>query len=288
MTGATQSVFNEWSLPVWLTLSIVVTSLLYVRGWIAIRKTRPEQFETWRLTCFLLGMAVLWISIGSPLDGFADVLLSAHMVEHLLLMSVVPPLVLLGFPVVPLLRGLPAFVRKGVIGPLLRLSALRGFGHWLVKPTVAWIAMNFAFLAWHVPAAYDFALENEGWHDIEHLCFLGTSILFWWCIIQPWPTRRNQQSWGILLYLVGADMVNTGLSAFLAFCNRPAYPFYVEHMNPFQIDPLSDQVFGAALMWVFGSTVFLFPAILIAMKLAQPSRSDRQSHRTRRAAALQR
>ncbi|MHB1699772.1 MAG: cytochrome c oxidase assembly protein [Acidobacteriaceae bacterium] len=281
MSPAMQSVFDEWSLPIWLTLAIALTALLYLRGWFAIRRTRPEQFETWRLVCFMLGMAVLWISIGSPLDAFADILLSAHMVEHLLLMSVVPPLVLLGLPVVPLLRGLPVIARKAVIGPLLRLSPLRRLGHWLVLPAVAWLAMNLSFLAWHVPAAYDFALEHEGWHDFEHLCFLGTSILFWWCIVQPWPSRQQQQSWGVLLYLIGADLVNTGLSAFLAFCNRPVYPFYVEHPNPFQIDPLSDQVLGAAVMWVFGSTVFLLPVIYLTMKLAQPSR-------VRRVTALQR
>src|ERR1700733_10529561 len=137
-----QSIFDEWSPPVFLTTMVLLCGIIYIRGWYYLRKTRPVQFHTGRLASFLLGLIVLWLAIGSPLDGFADVLLSAHMVEHLLLMSVVPPLLLLGLPVVPLLRGMPERWRTPVLGPLLRLSFLRRFLHWLVVPAVAWLAMN--------------------------------------------------------------------------------------------------------------------------------------------------
>jgi cytochrome c oxidase assembly factor CtaG len=268
MSEATQEIFRDWSLPVWLTASVVLAAAIYFRGWLAIRKTRKAQFTDIRLASFLMGLGVLWLAIGSPMDGFADVLLSAHMIEHLLLMSFVPPLLLYGLPVVPLLRGLPSFVLRFVAGPILRTSFLRRIGHWLVTPVVAWLAMNLAFLGWHVPGAYDFALEHENWHAVEHLCFLASSLLFWWCILRPWPASKRRQGWGILLYLVSADIVNTLLSAFLAFCGRPVYTFYLEHPNPFQVLPLDDQVLGAVIMWVFGSLVFLVPAAVIAMRLA--------------------
>lgn len=274
-----QSVFEDWTLPVWLTLATLLTAALYLRGWLALRKTRPEQFNGTRLLFFMSGMASLWLSVGSPLDAFADVLLSAHMVEHLILMSIVPPLVLLGQPVVPLLRGLPRFLRKGVAGPLLRFKPLRSLAHALVLPPVAWLAMNITLLAWHVPSAYDFALENENWHDVEHLCFLFGSMLFWWCIIRPWPARRQPYRWSILLYLITADFVNTGLSAFLAFCNRPVYAYYIDHPNPFQIDPLPDQILGAVVMWVVGSLAFLIPAGIITMGLLQPAKRHRTLYR---------
>jgi cytochrome c oxidase assembly factor CtaG len=271
MADPFQSVQDEWSLPIWLTLAIVLTAAVYLRGWLALRKTRPAQFNLDRLLSFLAGLACLWISIGSPLDAFADVLLSAHMIEHLILMSLVPPLILLGLPIVPLLRGLPRGLRIHIAGPLLRFRPLRSLAHQLVRPCFAWLAMNLTFLAWHVPAAYDFALEHEGWHDFEHICFLATSLLFWWCILRPWPAARRPHSWSILLYLIAADFVNTALSAFLAFCNRPVYPFYVTHTNPFQIEALPDQVLGAVIMWVFGSTAFLIPAAVIAYTLLQPA-----------------
>ncbi len=160
MQSASQAIFAEWSPPPILTSLIVLTALIYARGWYLLRKTRPAQFATWRLLLFCCGLATLWIAIASPLDGFADALLSAHMVEHLLLMSFAPPLILLSLPVVPLLRGLPRAFTRTIIGPLIRLRALRKLGHWLITPMVAWLAMNLTFVGWHIPAAYDFAPSN--------------------------------------------------------------------------------------------------------------------------------
>jgi putative membrane protein len=264
-----RAIFAEWSPPVFLTTTVILTALVYVRGWFAIRRTRPALFPAWRLAAFLLGLGTIWIAIGSPLDGFADALLSAHMVEHLLLMSFVPPLLLLGYPVVPLLRGLPRRFTVRLLGPLLRLDALRRVGHFLTTPLVAWLAMNLIFLGWHVPAAYDFALEHEHWHEFEHICFLGSSILFWWPLIRPWPTSAESRGWYVVPYLVSADIVNTALSAFLAFCGRPVYGYYLREPNPFHISPLSDQMLGAVIMWVVGSLVFLIPAVFATMHLVQ-------------------
>jgi cytochrome c oxidase assembly factor CtaG len=264
-----QAIFDDWSPPVFLTTMVLLSAIVYMRGWFAIRKTRAAQFSAGRLAAFLLGLATLWLAIGSPMDGFADAVLSAHMVEHLLLMSFVPPLLLLGDPQVPLLRGLPHGLTVNLLGPLFRLKALRTLGRFLTRPLVAWLAMNLFFLGWHVPAAYDFALEHERWHDFEHICFLGSSILFWWPLIRPWPTSARDPGWIMLPYLVGADIVNTALSAFLAFCGRPVYAYYLTQPNPFHIEPMADQVVGAVIMWVVGSLVFLIPAVLITIKLLQ-------------------
>jgi putative membrane protein len=272
MADAVRDIFADWEFPVWLTLSIIVAAVVYLRGWVEIRKTRPHQFTSAQAVSFLTGLAVLWIAVGSPMDGLADALLSAHMVEHLLIMSVVPPLLLLGLPMVPTLRGLPRFVVKFGLGPLIRSTSIRRVAHWLVLPVVAWFAMNITFVGWHIPAAYDFALEDEGWHAVEHLCFLFTSLLFWWNVLQPWPAPRHRQSWGVLIYLVSADVVNTLLSAFLAFCDRPVYRFYISHPNPFHVSLVEDQALGAVIMWVLGSIAFLVPAMVITMRMLRPSR----------------
>jgi putative membrane protein len=272
MSPEFRAIFEEWSPPVFLTTALALSAILYTRGWFAIRKTRRPLFPVWRLAAFLLGLAVIWIAIASPLDGFADALLSAHMVEHLLLMSFAPPLLLLGYPAVPLLRGLPRVITVYLLWPALRLRWLRSFGHFLVIPLVAWFAMNLTFLGWHVPAAYDFALEHERWHEFEHFLFLSTSILFWWPLIRPWPTSARYPGWYMLPYLIMADIVNTALSAFLAFCDRPVYAYYLQQPNPFHISPQSDQVVGAVVMWVLGSVVFLIPAIFVTLKLLRQER----------------
>lgn len=268
MPTATQAILAAWSPPLGLTVGVILVSAIYVRGWTAIRKTRPRYFSSARLACFLSGMAILWLAIASPIDGFADVLLSAHMVQHFLLMSAVPPLVLLGAPVVPLLRGLPRWMIKRFLGPLIAQRWLRSVGHFLVAPVFAWFSFNLIFLAWHLPIAYDFALSNENVHDFEHICFLVTSLLFWYVVLHPWPSRTRSNSWMILLYLLSADIVNTALSAFLAFCNRPIYQFYIAGPNPFHISALTDQVAAGVIMWVLNSIVFLVPAMLLTMQLA--------------------
>ena len=268
MSDAVRDIFADWSLPIWLTLSMLITAALYLRGWLAIRKTRRELFTEERLVSFLGGLALLWVVVGSPLDGFADSLLTVHMIEHLLLMSAIPMLLLYGLPVVPLLRGLPAPVLRWIVGPLMRVTALRRAVEWLVTPAIAWLSMNLAYLCWHVPAAYNLALENETVHGVEHLCFLLTSILFWWYIFRPWPAKQRPDDWSMLVYLALGDVVMTLLSAFLAFCDRPVYSYYVTHPNPFHIPVLEDQVLGAVLMWVLGSFAYLVPAMVITLRLA--------------------
>ncbi len=268
MSDAVRDIFADWKLPIGLTVSIVLTALVYVRGWFALRRTRRAQFNDERLASFLGGLALLWIVIASPMDGFADALLTAHMIEHLLLMSAIPMLLLYGLPVVPLLRGLPRPVLKFVVGPLVRVTTLRRVAAWLVTPAIAWLGMNVAYLAWHVPAAYNYALENETVHGAEHLCFLITSLLFWWYILRPWPAKQRLDDWGMLVYLALGDVVMTMLSAFLAFCERPVYSYYVQHPNPFGISVLDDQVLGAVVMWVLGSFAYLVPAMVITFRLA--------------------
>ncbi len=273
MSPAVHDIFADWSLPLGLTLSVALLAALYLRGWLAIRRTRPAQFDALRLASFLSGLTLFWIATASPLDGFADALLTAHMVEHLLLMSAIPMLLLYAQPVVPLLRSLPSSLIRWIVGPLLRFNPLRRIAHWLVSPAIAWLAMNLAYLCWHIPAAYNFALENETVHGAEHLCFLFTSLLFWWTILSPWPAAPRPNDWGAIIYLALSDVVMTMLSGFLSFCDRPVYSFYVDHPNPFHIPVLDDQVLGAVLMWVLGSFAFLIPAMLLTLRLLSPRRS---------------
>lgn len=124
MESASLAIFEDWSPPILLTGTLILLALIYLRGWLQIRKTRCPQFPKLRLASFLLGIAVIWLAIASPLDGFADALLSVHMVEHLLLMSFVPPLLLIGWPIVPMLRGLPRGFTRTIVAPLIRRRRL--------------------------------------------------------------------------------------------------------------------------------------------------------------------
>jgi putative membrane protein len=132
--------------------------------------------------------------------------------------------------------------------------------------------MNLTYVGWHIPNAYEFALSSESWHNFEHFCFFATSLIFWWPIVQPWPAQRVLNSWLIIPYLLTSDLVNTGLSAFLCFSGRLLYPSYGVVERPFGIDALTDQVAVGAFMWVFGSLVFLVPAIYLTARLLASGR----------------
>lgn len=216
---------------------------------------------------------MLWLALASPLDAFSGLLLSAHMVQHLLLMSVVPPLILLSAPLLPLLRGLPRNIAHDGVGPFLNWPALRKAGNAVTHPLTCLIAMAVTLFAWHVPAAFDLALRSPGWHKVEHACFFGASLLFWWPVVRPFPSKPRWPLWSVPLYLLAADLLNTALSAILTFSDHVLYQSYLEAPRLFGTTALSDQSCAGVIMWVPGSVFFLVPAALVAFHCLSASPS---------------
>jgi cytochrome c oxidase assembly factor CtaG len=282
------SLIANWDIPTMVTSGLVATGFIYVRGWNALRRTRPEQIPEWRLFCFTAGLFAIFLAVSSPLDTYSETLLFMHMAQHFMLMSVAPPLIVLGCPFVPMLRGLPGPIVRWIGSPIFRSSAV----HWVQKLfsrlPFAWLAMNLTYVGWHIPRAYEFALASENWHNVEHFCFFATSVIFWWPILQPWPARRRFNSWMIIPYLLTSDLVNTGLSAFLCFSGRLLYPSYGLVERPFGIDALKDQISAGAFMWVFGSLVFLVPAIYLTARFLANDRLLDEKTGLERARALAR
>lgn len=259
-----------WSFPVVPFVGLAVTFILYLRGWAVARRTRGNELPPWRAACFTAGIFSLWIAIASPVDALDDYLLAAHMIQHFILMSVAPPLLVLGAPTVPLLRGLPRVLILFPAGPLLRARWFRAFTRFVTHPVFAWLAMNIAYLGWHVPALFELTFKSERVHQFEHLCFLLTSLVFWWVVLAPWPSHRRWPRWTVIPYLLTADIVNTVLSATLAFSGKVLYPSYVAAPRISTLTPLKDQVAAGAEMWVLNSIVFLIPAVVITMKMLSP------------------
>ena len=266
-TTTVADLFTQWDIPWVVTTTLALTTLVYTRGWLLIRRTRPAQFPTWRLATFLGGIVALFIAVASPLDTFSESLLFMHMAQHFVLMSIAPPLIVLGAPVVPMLRGLPRFAIRRLLRPLFVSRFLHHAGEFLTRPRVAWLAMNAAYIGWHIPRAYEFALASENWHNFEHACFFFSNLLFWWPIVAPWPSRPLQSRWILLPYLLLADIVNTAVSALLCFSGRLLYPSYGTIPRPFGISALNDQIAAGGFMWIFGSVVYLVPAVVIVAQL---------------------
>jgi len=260
------SLLTDWDIPPWVTCSIAAAGLVYVRGWLALRRSRPGTLPVGRLVSFLAGLFAIFVAVSSPLDTFSETLLFMHMAQHFVLMSVAPPLIVLGCPFVPFLRGLPHSIVRWVGGPIFRSSVAHRLQVLFSQLPIAWLAMNVTYVGWHIPRAYEFALASENWHNFEHFCFCSTSLLYWWPIVRPWPAPRLRNPWMIILYLLTSDLVNTGLSAFLCFSGRLMYPSYAILDRPFRLDALKDQIAAGAFMWVFGSVVFLIPAIYLTAR----------------------
>jgi putative membrane protein len=266
------SLITDWDIPPAVTGTLVAVGFIYVRGWLVLKRTRPKQIPKWRLFSFLAGLLAIFLAVSSSLDTYSETLLFMHMAQHFVLMSVAPPLIVLGSPFVPMLRGLPHPIVSRIGGPIFRSSLAHSLQKLFSRLPFAWLAMNLTYVGWHIPKAYEFALSSENWHNFEHFCFLVTSLIFWWPIVQPWPARRRLDSWMIIPYLLTSDLVNTGLSAFLCFSGRLLYPSYGVVDRPFGIDALKDQIAAGAFMWVFGSLVFLVPAIYLTTRLLANSR----------------
>jgi cytochrome c oxidase assembly factor CtaG len=119
---------------------------------------------------------------------------------------------------------------------------------------------------------YELALHSPGWHAVEHLCFVATALLFWWPVLQPWPSRPQGPRWVLLPYLFLADVQNTILAAFLTFCERVLYPTYATAPRLTALTALDDQAAAGAIMWVLGSVAFLIPAACITIQVLQGPR----------------
>ncbi len=274
-TTTIADLFTDWDIPWMVTSELALMAVIYTLGWARIRRTRPAEFPAWKLAAFLGGIVALFVAVASPLDTFSESLLFMHMAQHYVLMSIAPPLIVLSAPVVPMLRGLPRWIIR-LLRPLFVARVFHAAERFLNRPRVAWLAMNAAYIGWHIPRAYEFALASENWHNFEHACFFFTNLMFWWPIIRPWPDQSARSRWLLVPYLLLADFVNTGVSAFLCFSGRLLYPSYGEIPRPFGLSALNDQIAAGAFMWVCGSMVYLIPAVLITIQmLGTPAKSAR-------------
>jgi len=277
MSPVAAAAFASWSVPPGLTLLLLATAALYLRGWSRLHRARPARFPARRLLAFGSGLAVILVAIASPLDAFGAWLLSAHMLQHLLLLAVAPALLLLAAPDAALEMGLPRALVREAIGPLRAAPPVRAVGRMLGRPDVGLAAMALAMWGWHVPAAYELALRSPAWHEVEHASFLAAGVLFWFPVLRPWPGRPRLQGAMRPIYLLGGDLANTALAAVLTFSDRVLYPTYAGAPRLFGLSALADQSLAGVLMWVPGSLVFLAPAAVMTARWLGPERLARAS-----------
>lgn len=267
MSPTLDAALRSWPAEPWLAIALVLSGAIYCRGWLILRRRAPHRWRAGQPLAFLGGLAAIYLALASPIESFASLLLQVHMVQHVLLLMAAPPLVWLGEPLVPLLRGLPAPVRTYWVGPLFRNALFRRFFARLTQPAAALVLFTLATWIWHWPAAYELAVRSPGWHYLQHLCFLAAGLLFWFPVVRPYPSRPSWSEWILLPYLFFADVQNTLLSAILTFSGKLLYPYYAEIPRLGHLSAMADQSAAGVIMWVPGSIAFLAPLFWIGVKL---------------------
>ncbi len=278
MPPEVQSVLLNWDIPPLTTLALLLTALVYVRGWLLIGRTRPEQFPEWRLGCFLGGLFTLFLAVASPFDTLmTGCFLGAHGAALSLHVGCASAAAA-GLAPGSAAAGLPrAFVRRASWAAFPHALAAEGRALPDQPETRAWLMMNLAYLGWHIPKAYELALRSEDWHNVEHACFFLDQHIF-----------LVADSTALAYPAAGAPLDADSLYSFRRHCEHRAlgcallppggrlYPSYVLQTNPLGWNAVYDQAAAGAFMWVFGSTVFLIPAFWITMRLMSPNRGRRR------------
>ena len=219
---------------------------------------KRRRWRAWRTGVFFLGIVALLVALLPLLEVLAADLFSVHMLQHVLLTAIAPPLIFIGEPVRPLLLGLPDLVRTRVVRPLARNGPVRSAVHFLRHPAVAVVLFVGGVYLWHWPALYDAAVEDARIHVLEHAHFFGAAMLFWSVVIDPVPFRGTLPYAARIIYLLLAGAAqNTLLGGILSFSTRLLYPHYADRTASYGLDALTDQRIGGALMWVIGDAVFL-------------------------------
>ncbi len=253
--------FWDWSFdpPLVLVIDLAILYWLGDRRTIAPKRTRRER--RWRSASFYTGLMVLAIALSSPLEILSQQLFWAHMVQHVLLLVVAPPLIVLARPWIRLWRSLPLQSRRSLgrwLGQGESAEPLRRLTRTIGSPLVSFVLFSVVMLAWHVPAFFDATLRSSALHALEHTMFFCTALLFWKQVLPSPPLRVRLDPLQRIVYLVGAMVISWVLAVVLALAPHPLYEFYAhEASRPGGISAMADQQIAAGIMWVPGSITFL-------------------------------
>jgi putative membrane protein len=224
---------------------------------------------------FTTGVVIIITSLNGPLHELADnFLFSAHMIQHLLLTLVMPPL---------LLAGSPDWLLKALIRKTTGMPVARALTH----PLIAFGIYNIVFAGWHMPLFYEWALENHNVHILEHLMFMVSAVMVWWPVMNPVPELVRMQTPVRLLYLFALSIPMSIVSALITLSENVQYTWYEAAPRVMGLSALEDQQLGGLIMWVPGALVFWFAISIIFFRWAHSENREEARHRVALGGAAQ-
>ena len=251
-----------WGLDPLVLISLAFSAWLYFSGVRNVWREagRGRAIKRWEAAAYWGGWFTLFIALVSPLHPMGEVLFSAHMTQHELLMLGAAPLIVLGKPLVAFLWALP-------------LGWARRLGHWaqvewfarswslITKPLSAWAIHAVALWAWHAPALFQATLRSDLVHTLQHICFFGSALLFWWAIMHG---PRGAVGYGAAALYVFTTSVHSGvLGALITFAQTVLYPAYNATTGSWGLSPLEDQQIGGLIMWVPAGVVYIVAGLAL-------------------------
>ena len=248
-----------------MLLGVGALGTLYLLGWRRARATGSTHRPGYgRLALFAGGLLAILVALVSPIDGLGDQLLVMHMVQHILLLDVVPILLILG-------------LNKVLLRPITRrVHAIERRAGYLAHPAFAVLAYAGLMWVWHIPSMYDAALHHSGIHAFEHLCFAAAGTLYWWHVLSPIRNRMRLGGLGPIAYMVSTKLLVGVLGIALAFAPASFYPFYEHHPHYWGLSPSEDQSMAGLAMALEQSIVMGIALTYVFVRMLTESERDQQ------------
>lgn len=260
------SIWLSWTFPLLVTVNLLFASAVYGTGvhriWKKAGRGRVISFR--QAGSFVAGLFVLVVALVSPIDALADELSAVHMIQHMLLMNVAAPLLVLGLPGMALLWTLPLEARRKVGTWRRHVRPGRALYYLLWQPLLLWCLYAAVLWVWHLPGLYIAALHHELFHDFQHLTFLVVSCLFWRVLLDP-VSRMRLSRVATVLYLFFTSLHATVLGVFMALAPAVWYPTYEGRTIAWNLTALEDQQLAGLIMWMPACMVY---AIVVALVVA--------------------
>ena len=260
--------YLAWGWRADILLVLGMFGLLYSLGWWRLRRKGVQSATIWRLTSHWGGQLFLFAALISPIDSLQAVLFSAHMTQHILLTMFAPPLLWLANPYPFLLWGLPRKVRLSVRHLMSGKANFRRVMRQATQPFVAWLLYACLMWGWHDPILYSVAIEIEWLHDMEHISFFGSAMLFWWHVVNTGPLIHGRHKDAMkILYVLGAVFASLGPAVAITFSSTIIYQHYLMVHHDFALTTLNDQRIGGLIMWIPGGMMYMFAALILFINI---------------------
>ena len=259
------SQFNwlHWSIHPSTVIGLAVLAGLYF--WRSRQASADQPLAAARRISFFSALLVVFVSLNGPIHDLSDTyLFSAHMIQHLLITMLFPPLIIFGTP-------------GWILRPLLRNRRVLAIAKFLTKPMICFAIFNLVIAGWHLPVFYNAAMANHNIHILEHLMFMSAAVLMWWPISSQLPELPRLSYPGQMLYCFLMIFPMSIVAIYISMADQVLYPAYSAAPRITSLSPLDDQLLGGLIMWVPGGTIFMIIMTVIFFKWAARGEDDAAS-----------